>query len=130
VAKKTTDDSIAEHADEASQSVIGGLDELNRRLTEHVQPFTAELRAFLNGLEGRSFGLAANKAILAAIQGLLQRLGLRVCCPYCGEPAILRCRPHSYAKGGAFGFGHSQATHGGWITFPALKLVPAPPNRG
>jgi hypothetical protein len=102
-------------------------------MTEHVQPFTAELRAFLDGLEARSFGLAANKAILAAIQSLLQRLGLRVCCPKCGEPAILRCRPHSYAKGGAFVFGHSQggqhATHGGGTTFPAFKLVSAPPNR-
>jgi hypothetical protein len=133
VVKKTTDATVPDQANVASQSVIGGLDEMNRRLTELLQPFTGDLQTFLNGLEGRSFGLAANKAIIAAIQGLLQRLGLRVRCPHCAQPAIPRCRPMKNTKGGSFQFEHSrsgkQTNHGGGTTFPAFKLVPAPPDR-
>lgn len=133
MAKKTTNDSVASPADEASSGVIGGLDELNRRLTELLHPFTGDLQTLLDDLEGRSFGLAANKVIIAAVQGLLQRLGLRVRCPHCGQPAIPRCRPMRNTKGGSFQFEHSQGgkqtNHGGGTTFPAFKLVPAPPDR-
>jgi hypothetical protein len=133
VVKKTTEASVAVQADEASQDVIGSLEALNQRLTELLQPFTADLQTFLDGLEGRSFGLAANKAIIAAIQSLLQRLGLRVRCPHCAQPTIPRCRPMKNTKGGSFQFEHSQGgkqtNHGGATTFPAFKLVPAPPDR-
>jgi predicted RNA-binding Zn-ribbon protein involved in translation (DUF1610 family) len=133
VVRKNPDPVLPEAADDLSRETLRGIEALNQRLTQVLQPFTADVQAFLDGIEGRSFGLAANKSIVLSTQLLLQRLGLRVRCPHCGEPAILRCRSTRNAKGGSFQFEHSargkQTNHGGGTTFPAMRLVPAPPDK-
>ena len=130
---KKPDTNPPEPADNASRETLGGIEALNQRLTELLRPFTADVQSFLDDLEGRSFGLAANKAIVLSIQLLLQRLGLRIRCPHCSEPAILRCRSTGNTKGGSFQLEHSargrQTNHGGGTTFPAMRLVPVPPDK-
>jgi hypothetical protein len=106
---------------------------INARLTQLLAPVIENVKEILTRLKGRSFGLATNEALVSVIQQLLSRLGLRVSCPRCSEPAILRCRETGNARDGSFQFEHSaggrQTNHGGGATFPALTLVPAPPDR-
>jgi hypothetical protein len=133
VVKKSAEATIPIPAEEDSGEITRSLEAMNQRLTEILQPFVGEIQSFLDSLEGRSFGLTANEAITTAIQALLQRLGMRVRCPRCGSPAIPRCRPMPNTKAGSFQFEHyqrgRQTNHGGGTTFPAMKLVPAPPDR-
>jgi hypothetical protein len=116
-----------------SADLLRGLQTIDQRLTSLLAPVIEDVEAALARLEGRSFGLEANEAIVSAIQQLLNRLGLRVSCPRCSEPAILRCRETGNARDGSFQFEHSasgkQTNHGGGASFPALTLVPAPPDR-
>lgn len=120
-------------ANSDSADAIQRLAGLDSKLTDLLQPIVDELQQLLAGLEGMSFGFDTNKAIVEAVQVQLQRLGMRVNCPRCGAAAIPRCRATKTAKDGSFQFEHyqegRQTNHGGSTTFPALKLVPAPPDQ-
>jgi hypothetical protein len=138
VAKKKTEPApVGTDQPEAAQpdpaELLRGLQAIDERLTALLAPIIEEVDDALTRLEGRSFGLEANEALVSAIQQLLNRLGLRVRCPRCREPAILRCRETGNARDGSFQFEHyasgRQTNHGGGATFPALTLVPAPPDR-
>lgn len=92
------------------------------------------LEVTLNGFAGWNFGsLNNNRTFTKSVQELLDSNGLRVECPECGTPAILRCQPAGNAKTGVFLYDHSldsgRTFHGGRTTFPKLKLVPKPPRR-
>lgn len=89
----------------------------------------------LGQLRGASFGsLQANQRFARVIQDLLETHGLRVVCPECGNPAILRCSKNPRARDGVFVFDHSVAGrrtfHGGYTTLPVLQVVSKPPRRG
>lgn len=116
-----------------SRETLRALEALDGKLSRLLEPMIGEVQAFLDGLAGRSFGLAGNRAVALAVQLLLERLRLRVRCPRCKATAILRCRATRNAKGGSFQFEHSakgkQTNHGGRTTFPQIHLMPAPPDR-
>ena len=92
------------------------------------------LEVTLNSYAGMSFGsLRNNQAFTRAVHELLENYGLRIACPECGAPAILRCQPVGNAKTGAFLYDHYLETgrtfHGGPTAFPSVRVVPKPPRR-
>ena len=93
------------------------------------------IEAELASLVGLSFGtLAANEDVVAMIHDVLEAHGLRVQCPECGHPAILRCSGRPGVASGAFVLDHSiegrRTFHGGYSTLPELRLVAKPRRRG
>jgi hypothetical protein len=116
-----------------AKKAINAIRLIDVKLTEVLNPLVVELQETLLSLEGKSFGLEINRQIIEAIQGQLQRLGMRVCCPRCGAPAIPRCRATKNARDGSFQFEHyqegRQTNHGGGTAFPAFKLIMASPDQ-
>jgi hypothetical protein len=97
--------------------------QIRHRIEQTVQAFA-----------GQNFGsLSANQAVTKQVHTLLDSKGLRVKCPECGTPAILRCQNAGNSKNGAFMFDHYLDTgrtfHGGQTTFPVLEVVSKPPRR-
>jgi hypothetical protein len=98
------------------------------------QAIMVSLEVTLNSFAGWNFGsLQNNRTFAKSVQELLDSNGLRVECPECGAPAILRCQSAGNSKTGAFLYDHyldrGRTFHGGPTTFPRLKLVPKPPRR-
>jgi predicted RNA-binding Zn-ribbon protein involved in translation (DUF1610 family) len=118
---------------EDTGKALADFDKMEARVISHLAPLVAELQAMLDGLAGRSFGsLEANQAVTRQLVVLLNRLGMRVECPGCGQPAILRCSPMARRKDGAFRFEHRlpgrTTYHMAAAALPRLKLVPYPPD--
>jgi len=83
---------------------------------------------------GRTYGsLAANQDVVRMIHELIDGHGLRLKCPECGHPAILRCSSRPGIANGVFVFDHQVAGrrtfHGGGVVMPPLRLVAKPPRR-
>ena len=83
---------------------------------------------------GKSFGsLEANREMATTIHEVLESHGLRVRCPECGHPAILRCGARPSLPDGVFVFDHviagRRTFHGGGKTLPDLRLTAKPPRR-
>ena len=92
------------------------------------------LEITLSSFAGWNFGsFGNNRTFTKNVQDLLDSNGLRVECPECGSPAILRCQAAGNAKTGVFVYDHylesGRTFHGGPTTFPRLRLVPKPPRR-
>jgi hypothetical protein len=92
------------------------------------------IEAELGSLVGRSFGnLAANQEVVLVIHEMLEAHGLRVRCPVCGHPAILRCSERPGVASGAFVLDHTiegrRTFHGGFSVLPELHLVAKPARR-
>ena len=92
------------------------------------------LEVTINSYAGMSFGsLRNNQAFTKSVHELLDGNGLRVECPECGAPAILRCQSAGNSKTGVFLYDHYLASgrtfHGGPSTFPTIKVVPKAPRR-
>lgn len=112
-----------------------------KQLSVAAQSAAETRAAIMRGLEqqlavfsGWSFGsLEDNQSFTANVHELLDQHGLRVSCPQCGHPAILRCQNAGNAKAGVFLYDHTLDTgrtfHGGPTTFPPLTLVPRPQRR-
>ena len=88
----------------------------------------------LRGLAGLNSGsFEANRVLARSVQELLAENGLRLVCPECGQPAILRRQRAGNSKAGAFQYDHAVAGrrtfHGGSTSFPLVVVVPAPPRR-
>lgn len=110
------------------------LDELDLELNRLQRELRRTIEATLVRFAGRKLGdLSANRQLAETIGSLLDRHGLRVCCPECGHPAIMRVSPRPTAPEGVFVFDHTIAGrrtfHGGGGTMPELKLVAKPPRR-
>ncbi len=77
--------------------------------------------------------LAENQEFAKQVHQLLESHGLRVQCPECQSPAILRCLRAGNAKNGAFVYDHyldsGRTFHGGPTTIPLLRVVPKPARR-
>jgi hypothetical protein len=98
------------------------------------QAILVSLEVTLNSFAGWNFGsLQNNRTFTKEVQVLLDSNGLRVECPECGSPAILRCQSAGNSKTGVFLYDHyldnGRTFHGGPTTVPRLKLVPRPPRR-
>ncbi len=88
----------------------------------------------ISKLEGTQLGsFQGNQALAAKVHQLLDSAGLRVRCPHCGQPAILRCLAAGNTATGSFVFDHyleeGRTFHGGRTTFPRLFLVAKPPRK-
>ena len=97
------------HADvpESVGEVERRLFEANARIDQLLAHVIAELEVLLSDLTGRSWGrLEAKQSAVAQLQRLLDRLGQRIRCPVCGEPARIRCRAAFRMKEGCFQFEH------------------------
>ena len=108
------------------------------QLSDEVQQFQQQIlrsiEARLAQFHGWTFGsLSENQEFAKMVHQLLDSHGLRVECPECGHPAILRCLRAGNAKHGAFVFDHYLDTgrtfHGGPTTVPLLKVVGKPARR-
>jgi len=116
---------------EDAQAQLG---QLTRQLNGIQRSIRQAIERYLQRFAGASFGtLAENQQFVREIQELLEMHGLRVRCPECGHPAILRCSRSSGAPGGVFVFDHyidrRRTFHGGGATMPALRVVTKPPRR-
>ena len=85
-------------------------------------------------MAGRSMSDAKkNRAWVQRIHGLLDRHGLRVQCPECGHPAILRVSPRRGSRRGAFVYDHTingkRTFHGGRGVLPTIRLVMKPDRK-
>ena len=109
-----------------------------RQLTQDVhslqQQILRSIEVRLQQFRGWSFAsLAENQAFAKMVHQMLDSHGLRVECPECGNPAILRCLSAGNAKNGAFVFDHylesGRTFHGGPTTVPLIKVVPKPARR-
>lgn len=88
----------------------------------------------LSKYEGQRFdSLQTNQTFATELHKLLESAGLRVICPQCGQPSILRCLAVGNATTGAFVFDHYldrvRTFHGGRATIPRLFLIAKPPRR-
>jgi predicted RNA-binding Zn-ribbon protein involved in translation (DUF1610 family) len=92
------------------------------------------LQQRLAAFEGWNFGsLERNQAFTTCLHELLDHYGLRVVCPQCGAPSILRCQNRGNAKTGVFLFDHylesGRTFHGGPTTVPRIQLAAKPARR-
>jgi hypothetical protein len=135
-----------------AERIYGGLQRRmlmpEARLSEALREFnvlSGQLQAFqtqikqtieskLKKFHGWSFdSLAENQAFAKSLHQILESHGLRVRCPECGHPAILRCLRAGNSKNGVFVFDHylesGRTFHGGPTTIPSLKIVAKPARR-
>ena len=126
------------------QRFLGNLAPLEPALT-NLEATRTEIAAFkdairvsleitLNNFAGWNFGsLRNNQTFARSVHELLESNSLRVECPECSSPAILRCQSAGNSKTGAFLYDHylssGRTFHGGPTTFPRVKLVARPPRR-
>ena len=113
----------ADHLQQLANEVELIQQQIRRTLEKRLQHF-----------HGWAFSsLAENQEFARRVHQLLDGHGLRVECPECHSPAILRCLRVGNAKHGAFVFDHYLDTgrtfHGGPTTIPLLKVVPKPARR-
>ncbi len=107
---------------------------LRQRVNRLQRTLRLAIETELGSLVGKSFGsLAANQQVAAMIHQLLDAHALRIRCPECGHPGILRCSPRPSLATGAFVIDHAIAGrrtfHLGISTIPELKLVAKPARR-
>lgn len=110
------------------------LDHLKRQLNRLQRTVRLAIEQTLAEWSGKAFGsLLANREITATIHELLEGHGLRVSCPECGHPAILRCSARPGIADGVFVFDHMidgrRTFHGGGTTLPVLRLVAKPARK-
>ncbi len=119
-------------------ATLGQAVEQLEQLSGEVESIQSQIRrsieARLQQFHGWAFGsLAENQAFAKMVHQILDSHGLRVRCPECGSPAILRCLRAGNAKNGAFVFDHYLDTgrtfHGGPTTVPLLQVVSKPARR-
>ena len=107
--------------------------ELNQELNRLQRAIRLAIQEQLSKMVGLSFDdLQKNRELAESIHQLLDSHGLRVRCPECGHPAILRVLPRGDSSG-VFVFDHTiegkRTFHGGRKTVPIIRLVAKPPRK-
>ena len=115
---------------QATQAIQQLEDEIESYQLSIQRSIEARLRQF----HGWTFGsLAENQQFAKMVHKILEEHGLRVRCPECGHPSILRCSNAGNSKHGVFVFDHyledGRTFHGGPTTFPAITVVGKPARR-
>lgn len=117
---------------------IGQAVEQVRSLSEEIgslqQQICSRIEARVRQFHGWTFGsLEENQRFAKMIHQLLDNHGLRVECPECRNPSILRCLRAGNAKHGVFVYDHyldsGRTFHGGPTTVPLLRVVNKPVRR-
>jgi hypothetical protein len=98
------------------------------------QQIRLNIESRLQKFHGWSFSsLDENQRFAKLVHQILDSYGLRVQCPECGHPAILRCLGAGNAKHGVFLFDHylesGRTFHGGPTTVPLIRVVAKPARR-
>ncbi len=117
-----------------SSTGLNQLADLQQKIHRLHRTVRLTIEAELVSLEGKSFGdLQANTEVVELLQAALESHGLRVQCPECGHPAILRCSPRPGVPTGAFVLDHTidgrRTFHGGYAVLPTMRLMAKPPRR-
>ena len=115
-----------------AQSAIGELQMEMNRLQRTIR---LAIQSQLVSFSGRSLGtLDDNRELASLLHQLLDSHGLRLKCPECGHPAILRVSPRPGATAGVFVFDHTiegrRTFHGGKQVVPELQVTAKPPRKG
>jgi tetratricopeptide (TPR) repeat protein len=113
----------------AASTPMSALDQINELLRQvHIDYLLPALQASLARLEGQDpGGLEESKAFAKKVRWLLDRLDLRLKCPYCSQPSLLAVTKGTTVTG-AFVFQHTapgtkRTHHGGRTTLPHLQLI-------
>jgi hypothetical protein len=111
-----------------------GLNQLGQQIAGIQRSIRVAIERHLQQLSGASFGtLADNQEFVRSVQKMLDAHGLRVRCPECGHPAILRCSKNATVPSGVFVFDHylpeGRTFHGGGRTLPMVRIVAKPLRR-
>lgn len=116
------------------QPALVNLEATKSEIQAFKEAISRSIEVTLNNYAGMSFGsLRNNQTFTRSVHELLDGYGLRIECPECKAPAILRCQSAGNSKTGVFLYDHYLETgrtfHGGPSTFPAVRVVPKPPRR-
>lgn len=111
-----------------------GLERLGHQIHGIQRSIRLAIERFLHEHSGVTFGsFDDNLQFVRSVQKLLDAHGLRVRCPECGHPAILRCSRNASARAGVFVFDHylpaGRTFHGGGAALPTLRIVGKPARR-
>jgi hypothetical protein len=111
-----------------------GLEQLGQQVAGIQRSLRIAIERHLQQLSGATFGsLEDNQQYVRGIQKMLDSHGLRVRCPECGHPAILRCSRNASVPGGVFVFDHylteGRTFHGGGRCLPMIRLVTKPTRK-
>ncbi len=114
-----------------AQAAIG---DLQREINRMQRGIRLAIQQQLAHFSGRSLeSLAHNKELAQMIHQLLESHGLRLKCPECGHPAILRASHRPGIPAGVFVFDHTidgrRTFHGGRQVVPELQLTSKPLRR-
>lgn len=120
--------------DPTLQQAVDHLGHLTQEIQSLQTQIVRSIETSLQRFYGWTFAsLSEKQAFAKLVHKILDSHGLRVQCPECGHPAILRCLRAGNAKHGAFVFDHYLETgrtfHGGLTTVPRLKVVAKPARR-
>ncbi|WP_237607363.1 hypothetical protein [Roseimaritima sediminicola] len=110
------------------------LEQLTMQLNRYQRSIRLAIEAYLHSMAGQSFGsLSENRRFVKSVHALLDGHGLRVRCPECGHPAILRCSPGGPEGHGQFAFDHyiqgRRTFHGGGSRVPKVLVIAKPARR-
>lgn len=110
------------------------MNQLAAEIHSMQQQIVRSIESRLQQFHGWAFSsLVENQAFAKMVHQILDSHGLRVQCPECKSPAILRCLRAGNAKNGVFVFDHylenGRTFHGGPTTVPLIKVVNKPARR-
>ncbi len=109
-----------------------------KQLEDEIQSYHLSIQksieARLRQFQGWAFSsFAENQEFAKMVHRILDEHGLRVRCPECSYPSILRCLKSGNSKNGVFVFDHyldgGRTFHGGPSTFPVVTVLPKPARR-
>lgn len=111
-----------------------GLERLGQQIHQIQRSIRLAIEQYLHQHRGATFGsYDGNQRFVRSVQKLLESHGLRVRCPECGHPAILRCARNASAPAGLFVFDHylpaGRTFHGGGRSLPLLRVTAKPDRR-
>jgi len=118
------------HAAEAARR----LNALKQQINRLQRSVRLAIENELTQWSGKTYGsLRANQDVVRMLHEMVDSHGLRLRCPECGHPAILRCSARPGIEAGVFVFDHQvdgrRTFHGGGVVLPILRLVAKPPRR-
>lgn len=118
----------------ATADAAARIESLKQQINRLQRAVRLAIESELADWTGRTYGsLAANQDVVRMIHEMIDGHGLRLKCPECGHPAILRCSSRPGIADGVFVFDHQvdgrRTFHGGGVLLPPLRLVAKPPRR-
>lgn len=121
-------------AADALRTAEDRLSMLQQQINRLQRSVRLAIEAEFAGWSGQNYGsLRANQDVARMIQQTVDGHGLRLRCPECGHPAILRCSSRPGVPDGVFVFDHTiqgrRTFHGGGSTLPVLRVVSKPPRQ-